>query len=139
MCSAEDNNCNSNNMTPLSATNANRSQSISTQSKSLIRKTSSKEKRLVRRSSSKKDKENGHELLISKSDAKNYSLPIKKVIESECTECDIRQMNVTFTYKPRIQRPAFLPLLTHASQIIIGPLLVEIYASKLYFTTLLTF
>ena len=81
--------------------NANRSQSINTQTKSLIRKSSSKEKRLIRRSSSKKDKENGNDHLISKSESKNFSLPIPKVMESDCTECDIQQLNLTFTYKPR--------------------------------------
>lgn len=98
----EDSPSNPSSGTPLSA-NVNRSQSISTQSKSLIRKTSSKEKRIVRRSSSKKDKENGNEHLILKSDMKNnYSSSSKKVLDSECTECSVRQMNVKFTYKPRL-------------------------------------
>ncbi|KAI2808643.1 hypothetical protein BLOT_006588 [Blomia tropicalis] len=100
----ESNSNNSSSSTPLSASNINRSQSnISSQSKALIRKTSSKEKRLIRRASSKKDKENGGgEHFISKSESKNSYSSMKKVLQSDCTECDVRQMNVTFTYKPRI-------------------------------------
>lgn len=102
-CNIEENN--GSNMTPLSSSsNANRSQSMNT-SKSLIRKTSSKEKRIVRRTSSKKDKENGNEHLLVKCDAKNsFTLPasFQKVTDSDCTECNVQQMNISYSYKPHV-------------------------------------
>lgn len=85
--------------------------------KQLVRRTSSKEKRLVRRSSSKKDKENGNEHKSHQTHSTGYQVsptsapntdanPIvgstALVSESDCTECDVQQLNITLTYKPRI-------------------------------------
>ncbi|KAH9392788.1 hypothetical protein TYRP_005876 [Tyrophagus putrescentiae] len=75
---------------------------ISTQqvvsNKPLIRKSSSgKEKRLIRRTSSKKDKENGG----GGGGEKKVGGGGPSFTEADCTRESVRQMNVTFTYKPR--------------------------------------